>query len=115
MKRIQIILLEVNSFPLRAERCPYCDSNILKGHGRVKRTLKDEGGLKVEVARCLCLSCYRSFRGYPLGVSSLKQSKKLLALVSLLYSLGLSLRSTSLTFSILKAINEGATTIWQDI
>jgi transposase-like protein len=115
MERIKIMLPEVNTIPQQAERCPYCSSTILRRHGKNERILKDEGGFKVRVDRCLCLSCHRSFRIYPSGVSSLHQSKRLLALVALLYSLGLSLRSTSIVFYLLKGISLGKTTIWQDI
>lgn len=115
MKKVKIILPEVEVFANRAQKCIYRGLNLLNSHGRRKRNLKDEGGLEVEIRRFLCSSCYRSFSSYPLGVSSLHQPKRLVALSSLLYSLGLSLRSISIVFELLNGIILSKSTVWRNI
>ena len=75
---------------------------------------KDDG-LKVKVIRYRCPSCSHGFTHYPSGVSQLQQSHRLVALVALLYSLGLSLESSSLVLFLLKKIGLGKTIVWWDI
>lgn len=73
------------------KRCPYCGKKYLKAHQRrCKKPLRDTKYEEVKAQRWRCLSCRRTFRVYPQGVSRAQHSDRLKGLAVLLYLLGLS-------------------------
>jgi transposase-like protein len=93
--------------------CPYPDRRHLKRAcpgTRFKRhpvncykPLRDTRHSQVRAQRYRCLTCRRTFRIYPSGVSSAQQSATLKALSVLLYILGLSYQGVS---DLLEALNQ---------
>ncbi len=84
----------------RPQSCPYadrkhpkqkCAGTKFKLHqSNCHKPLRDTRHSHVRVQRYRCLKCRRTFRVYPIGVSSSQQSDTLKALSVLLYILGLS-------------------------
>jgi transposase-like protein len=74
--------------------CPSegCDGQYFKPHGVKGETkaVRDFGQDRVTSYRWECMKCRRTFRVYPVGVSSSQQSDRLKAASVLLYVLGLS-------------------------
>ena len=69
---------------------------------------------QVEVVRCKCTECGRSFRHYPQWVSRKQQSRRLEAVAAILWGLGLSLASVSQILEIF-GTGVGKTTVWRDV
>jgi transposase-like protein len=75
--------------------CPYdnCQGQFFKDHQlHCKRPLRDTRIDSVEVYRRKCLSCGRTHRVYPQGVTRAQQSDRLKGQTVLLYTLGISYR-----------------------
>lgn len=73
--------------------CPHdgCEGTHFKLHQRrCRRSIADTDHDEVNVQRYRCLSCKRTFRVYPRGVSSAQRSDRLKAIGIMLYVLGLS-------------------------
>lgn len=73
--------------------CPYdeCEGEHFKLHQRhCRRAVQDPEHNEVEVRRYRCLSCRRTFRVYPRGVSGAQRSDRLRGIGIMLYVLGLS-------------------------
>ena len=94
-------------------QCPYrdrrgrkraCPGTHFKLHQvNCRKPLRDTRHSQVHVRRYRCLTCQRTFRVYPTGVSSAQQSATLKALSVLLYILGLSYQGVS---DLLEALNQ---------
>lgn len=113
--KISLIIPEVNLRPTSRPRvCPYCAKPILHRHGIVRKPIKDHKiHTEVEAHRYKCLSCERTFRHYPTGVTRKEQSKRTVALAALMYGLGLSCSAAS---HLLKALGVEVShvTVWRD-
>jgi transposase-like protein len=75
--------------------CPYegCQGQFFKPHQlQCEKPLRDTQLYQVTTKRLKCLTCQRTFRVYPQGVSQAQQSDRLKALSILFYILGISYR-----------------------
>lgn len=89
--------VEPGALPL-PQRCAYpeCDGRLFQFHqGDCPKSVVDTTQSQVKAARFRCLTCGRSFRVYPRGVSRDQQSEAVKELTVLLYGLGLSCRMIS--------------------
>lgn len=79
-------------------KCVYadCASKHVQMHQPVEKALRDTMHTHVEVHRYRCLTCGRTFRVYPTGVSPAQTSDRVKGLAVLLYLLGLSYGAVSL-------------------
>ncbi len=79
--------------------CPYqdCQGTRFRFHQVVTKPLKDTVHQEVTAHRYQCLTCRRTFREYPQGVSRAHVSERVKGLAVLLYLLGLSYGEVSLT------------------
>jgi transposase-like protein len=97
--RLQVLLPKVDpkeiSIPLE---CVYagCGSKQVQKHQPVEKALRDTMHSHVEVHRYRCLTCGRTFRVYPKGVSKAHTSDRVKGLAVMLYLLGLSYGAVSL-------------------
>jgi len=102
--RFKLILPRVDpsSIELPSE-CPHadCKSPYLRRFQVVKKRIRDTTEDEVEVWRCECLACGRTFRVYPEGVDRAQASLRLRGLGVMLYLLGLSYGATSLALDAL--------------
>jgi len=91
-------------YPDRRHRNQRCRGTRFMLHQvNCHKPLRDTRHTQVRAQRYLCLSCRRTFRVYPSGVSSAQQSATLKALSVLLYILGLSYQGVS---DLLEALNQ---------
>ena len=75
------------------EECPSedCQGSYFKLHqGQCSKQLLDPDHAQVMAKRYQCLTCKRTFRVYPYGVSRAQRSDRLRAIGVMLYVLGLS-------------------------
>lgn len=94
--KISLVIPDVNAFPTdRPRRCRYCRGPYLHRHGTVSKPVRDHKVPEVSVCRYKCLSCGRTFRHYPSGVSPKTQSQRTVVLAALMYALGLSCSAAS--------------------
>jgi transposase-like protein len=71
--------------------CPYgCGGRYFALHDQCRKSLGDPTYREVQVRRYKCVSCRRSFRVHPVGVSQHHRSQRLRGIGVLLYVLGLS-------------------------
>jgi transposase-like protein len=97
--RLHLLLPKVDPKALAApSKCTYadCQSKLVRLHQPVSKALRDTVHQQVQVYRYRCLSCHRTFRVYPPGVSAAQTSDRVKGLAVLLYLLGLSYGATSL-------------------
>jgi hypothetical protein len=102
--RLKILLPEVKPSSVKVpEACPYegCGSPDVGRYQVVKKTIRDTVESEVEVWRCRCLTCGRTFRSYPEGVGRAGTSLRVKGLGVMLYLLGLSYGATSLALEAL--------------
>jgi transposase-like protein len=86
----------------------------LRHHGTVvSKPLKDHRLSEVIVHRYKCLSCERTFRHYPSGVTRKTQSRRTLVLAALMYGLGLSCSAASHLLGAL-GVDLGQMSVWRD-
>lgn len=112
--KIRLVIPDVNAHPAdRPRSCPYCEGEILHRHAIVKKPVKDHRSAEVEVHRYKCLSCERTFRHYPSGVSGKDQSQRTVVLAALMYALGLSCSAASHVLGALGA-EISKMTVWRD-
>lgn len=112
--KISLLVPEVNFRPTARPRgCPHCERSILHRHGTVLKPVKDHRVREVQAHRYKCLSCARTFRHYPGGVTGKDQSRRTVVLAALMYGLGLSCSAAS---HLLGALGAGVSkgTVWRD-
>ena len=85
------------------QACPNkgCESEDVQRHQVVRKWVRDTVESEVEVWRCKCLACGRTFRSYPEGVGRAETSLRVKGLGVILYLLGLSYGATSLALEAL--------------
>ncbi len=112
--KIRLVIPDVNASPTdRPRSCPYCEGKILHRHGTLKKPVKDHRCEEVVVHRYKCLSCQRTFRHCPCGVSGKDQTQRTVVLAALMYALGLSLSATSHVLGALGA-EVSKMNVWRD-
>jgi transposase-like protein len=112
--KIRLVVADVNVQPTERPRsCPYCEGAILHRHGTLKKPIKDHRCEEVAVHRYKCLSCQRTFRHYPVGVSGKDQSQRTVVLAALMYALGLSCSAASHVLGAL-GVEISKITVWRD-
>ncbi len=112
--KIRLTIPGVNASPTdRPRNCPYCEGVLLHRHGAVEKPIKDHRSERVEVHRYKCLSCQRTFRHYPAGVSRRDQSQRTVVLAALMYALGLSCSAASHVLGAFGA-DISKMTVWRD-
>jgi transposase-like protein len=97
--RLQLLLPKVDPKAITVpSQCPYpeCASKQVRLHQPVKKALRDTRYEQVEAQRYRCLTCGRTFRVYPPGVSQAHTSDRVKGLAVMLYLLGLSYGAVSL-------------------
>lgn len=82
-------------------------------HGTVSKPLKDHRLCEVIAHRYKCLSCERTFRHYPSGVTRKTQSQRTVVLAALMYGLGLSCSAASHLLGAL-GVDLGQMSVWRD-
>ncbi len=118
--RVKISKVEPGRYPEPIE-CPYCHSRAVKLHqGGCSKAVRDLTYEEVEVQRQRCLSCRRTFRVYPEGVSRGQQSQALKALSVMLYLLGLSYGAVTDVLEVMgallgKPVQLGKTTVYRNV
>lgn len=116
--RIKVHLPQVeNTTPIPPEACPYgCGGKHFKKHGKQKQRehIRDTEYSEVASQRWRCLSCQRTFRTYPLGISQASQSDRLKAMSILLYVLGLSYGAVA-DFLQAMGVGIGKTTVYDNV
>jgi len=98
----------------RPRKCPYCSGTTFQRWGQVNKPVKDVRVRNVKVYRYRCCHCWRTFRHYPQGNTSADQTERLRLFATLLWTLGLSHRASSLILSGLK-VRVSFMTIWRDV
>jgi transposase-like protein len=102
--RLQLVIPVVEPDKIAMpRRCPYpgCSGGYFQHHQEIQKELKDTVHRQVAVHRYRCLSCRRTFRVYPVGVTQAQTSQRVKGLAVLLYLLGLSYGAVSLTLEAL--------------
>jgi transposase-like protein len=112
--KISLTIPSVNQAPTHRPRaCPYCERPLLHRHGTVSKPVEDHRLSQVIAHRYKCVSCARTFRHYPQGVTSKTQSRRTVILAALMYGLGLSCSAASHLLGALGA-EIGKTSVWRD-
>src|SRR3982751_344657 len=115
--KISLIVPAVNQAPAHRPRtCVYCGRPLLHRHGTVSKPIEDHKLGRVEATRYKCLSCKRTFRHYPQGVTNKTQSRRTVVLAALMYGLGLSCSAASHLLGALGALGVGVSKmgVWRD-
>ncbi len=97
--RLQLLLPKVEPKEIsEPAACAYagCGSKHVQRHQAVEKALRDTRYSHVEVHRYRCLTCGRTFRVYPKGVSQAQTSDRVKGLAVMLYLLGLSYGAVAL-------------------
>ena len=82
-------------------------------HGTVSKPIKDHRLSRVIAHRYKCVSCGRTFRHYPAGITKKDQSQRTVLLAALMYGLGLSCSAASHLLGALGA-EVAKITVWRD-
>ena len=98
----------------RPQRCPYCKGETFQSWGTVKKRIKDTKVRHVRVRRYRCTQCCKTFRQYPQGVTHAQQSKRLMKLCVVMWSLGLSYRSVALILGVF-GVSLSHMSGWRDV
>ena len=77
----------------RPKECPFCQGVTFQRWSKVRKPVCDNQYRSVQTYRYRCCHCHRTFRNYSQGVDCADQTQRLRKLLSLLWVLGLSLRS----------------------
>lgn len=112
--KISLIIPDVNAPPTdRPRACRYCARPYLHSHGTLIKPVRDHKVKEVIVRRYKCVSCGRTFRHYPSGITNKDQSRRAVVLAALIYGLGLSCSAAS---HLLEALGVGVSkiTVWRD-
>jgi transposase-like protein len=112
--KISLTIPSVNQVPAnRPTACTYCGQPILHRHGSASKPNKDHRLFRVVVHRYKCLSCKRTFRHYPSGITRKTQSQRTVVLAALMYALGLSCSAASHLLGAL-GVDLGQMSVWRD-
>ena len=112
--KINLVVPAVNQAPAHGPRaCAYCGQPILHRHGTVSKPIKDHRLSRVIAHRYKCVSCGRTFRHYPAGITKKDQSQRTVLLAALMYGLGLSCSAASHLLGALGA-EVAKITVWRD-
>jgi transposase-like protein len=112
--KISLTIPDVNACPTaRPRACPYCDKPILHRHGTLTKPVRDHKVREVIVWRYKCVSCARTFRHYPSGITDKDQSRRTVVLAALMYGLGLSCSVVSHLLGAL-GVEVSKITVWRD-
>jgi len=112
--KISLKIPSVNQVPThRPEACAYCGRPILHRHGTVSKPIEDHRLSRVLAHRYKCVSCARTFRHYPAGITNKDQSQRTVVLAALMYGLGLSCSAASHLLGALGA-QVAKITVWRD-
>ena len=98
----------------RPKQCPYCEGETFQRWGKVVKPVKDMRIRTVQVYRYRCCHCRRTFRHYPVGNNCADQTERIRLFAVILWTLGLSLRASSLILSGLR-VSLSFMTIWRDV
>lgn len=112
--KISLIIPSVNRSPTRRPTaCVYCGRPVLHRHGTLTKPVKDHRATEVEAHRYKCVSCARTFRHYPSGITRKDQSRRAVVLAALMYGLGLSCSAAS---HLLRALGAEVSkmSVWRD-
>jgi transposase-like protein len=112
--KISLIIPDVNVCPTdRPRACRYCQEPYLHGHGTLTKPVRDHKLGEVIVRRYKCLSCAKTFRHYPTGITNKDQSLRAVVLAALMYGLGLSCSTASHLLEAL-GVEVSKITVWRD-
>lgn len=112
--KVSLIIPDVNARPTdRPRGCRYCQKPYLHGHGTLTKPVRDHKLKEAIVRRYKCLSCGRTFRHYPPGITNKDQSQRTVILAALMYGLGLSCSATSHLLGAL-GVDVSKITAWRD-
>ena len=112
--KISLIIPVVNHAPSHRPRaCCYCGGPVLHRHGALTKPVEDHRFSEVIVVRYRCVSCCRTFRHYPSGITRKDQSQRTVVLAALMYGLGLSCSTASHLLSALGA-EVSKMSVWRD-
>lgn len=82
-------------------------------HGVVSKPIRDHRLPRVIAHRYKCVSCKRTFRHYPAGITKKDQSQRTVVLAALMYGLGLSCSAASHLLGAL-GVDLGQMSVWRD-
>jgi transposase-like protein len=113
--KISLTIPSVNQAPThtRPRACVYCEEPILHRHGTITKPLRDHKLAEVIVQRYKCVSCGRTFRHYPAGITQKSQSQRTVVLAALMYGLGLSCSAASHLLGAL-GVDLAKMSVWRD-
>jgi transposase-like protein len=114
--KINLVIPTVNAAPPAHQRprgCPYCGQPYLHRHGTLTKPVLDHKLSVVLVQRYKCVSCARTFRHYPSGITNKDQSQRTVVLAALMYGLGLSCSAASHLLGAL-GVDVSKITAWRD-
>ena len=112
--KISLIIPDVNACPTdRPRACRYCKEPYLHSHGTLTKPVRDHKLREVIVRRYKCVSCGKTFRHYPAGITNKDQSRRAVVLAALMYGLGLSCSAASHLLEAL-GVEVSKITVWRD-
>lgn len=112
--KISLIVPSVNHVCTHRPRaCLYCGEPILQRHGTLTKPVRDHKLGQVIVQRYKCVSCLRTFRHYPSGITRKSQSQRTVVLAALMYGLGLSCSAASHLLGAL-GVELAKMSVWRD-
>ena len=114
--KINLVIPSVNAAAPAHQRprgCPYCAQPYLHRHATLTKPVRDHKLSVVIVQRYKCVSCARTFRHYPPGITNKDQSQRTVILAALMYGLGLSCSATSHLLGAL-GVDLSKITAWRD-
>jgi transposase-like protein len=112
--KISLVIPDVNACPTdRPRACRYCKEPYLHAHGTLTKPVRDHKLREVFVRRYKCVSCGKTFRHYPAGITNKDQSRRAVVLAALMYGLGLSCSAASHLLEAL-GVEVSKITVWRD-
>jgi transposase-like protein len=112
--KIRLVVPDVNVRPNDRPRCcRYCAEPYLHSHGTIAKPVRDHELKEATVRRYKCVSCAKTFRHYPSGITNKDQSQRTVVLAALMYALGLSCSAASHLLEALGA-QVSKVTVWRD-
>lgn len=111
--KLTLLLPPLPEFPEgRPVQCPHCAGSHLARHGTRRKRITDTVLRQVSVQRYRCPRCRHTFRHYPAGVGRAGSSQRLVALLALLRSLGVSYTVIARVLEI-SAVEISPATVWR--
>lgn len=98
----------------RPSQCPHCDCPILQRWGNVSKRVIDPRLEWVVIYRYRCTGCRKTFRDYPLGITTAAQTDRMRFLCALIWKIGASLRQTTGILGVWQR-SVCHMTVWRDI